>query len=101
MNPGHEIFAKDYVAPKEAQRVDGVIEVPNLDELQGFMANLPLSKNKAGRRTINLLDPATKQRIKIQKLEAKVRKAAKAVEDAKKKQEEAAAERAAKQQAKA
>ena len=78
-----------------------MIEVPNLDELQGFMANLPLSKNKAGRRTINLLDPATKQRIKIQKLEAKVRKAAKAVEDAKKKQEEAAAERAAKQQAKA
>ena len=45
MSSSHEIFAKDYVAPKEQHGIDATIEVANLDDLQGFFANLPLSRN--------------------------------------------------------
>ena len=45
MNPLHEVFAKDYVAPKERRGLDATIEVANLDELEGFFANLPLSRD--------------------------------------------------------
>ena len=58
MDPNHEVFGRDYVPPKPQKEFEAVIDLPNLDELQGFFAGLPISTNQQGRRCINFLDPA-------------------------------------------
>ena len=45
MDPNHEVFAKNYVPPKQSRDIEATIEVANLDDLQGFFANLPLSRD--------------------------------------------------------
>ena len=45
MDSNHEVFGRDYVPPKPQKDFEAVIDVPNLDELQGFFAGLPLSTN--------------------------------------------------------
>ena len=45
MDSSNEIFAKDYVAPRIRRGLDATIEVANLDELEGFFAGLPLSRD--------------------------------------------------------
>ena len=100
INANHEVFGRDYVPPKPEKEFEAVIDVPHLDGLQEFFAGLPLSTNRQGRRCINFLDPAVQKKVKLAKLEAKVKRAMKAVEDEKKKDAERQAKKAAKQAAK-
>ena len=45
MDSNHEVFGRDYVPPKPQKEFEAVIDLPNLDELQGFFAGLPISTN--------------------------------------------------------
>ena len=86
MKSDHEIFGKEYVAPK-LDRGGIALTVAEVSNIAQFFTGLPLQSNN-GKRYINLLDPETQRMIKMEKLKARVEKARAAIEKEQNKERE-------------
>lgn len=77
MKSDHEIFGKNYVAPK-LDRGGAQLIMPDVSNITEFFTGLPI-KSHNGKRFINLVDPETRRKIKMEKLRARVEKARAAI----------------------
>lgn len=65
VDPNNHLFDKNYVKPRENPRQAAPIMIPNPN---GFFDNLPLPKGKRGKRIMSFIDPATKERLRQERL---------------------------------
>ena len=70
INCEHEIFGKDYVKPREEKKQAFVPRINNPDD---FFSNLPAVRSK-GRALLCLTDKASKEKLRLDRLEAQLAK---------------------------
>ena len=70
LSPEHDIFDRNYQPPK-VDSSGSTITVPLIADPYGFFSNLPIAAFK-GKRCLNLLDPAVKNQLKLERLNARL-----------------------------
>lgn len=73
MEPGHAIFAKDYVKPRSIQNSDYAGDTDMVENVDGWFDGLPVAKNRPRGAPIKLAAgiSAAAEAAKLQKLQAK------------------------------
>ena len=84
LHPEHEIFDRDYQPPRVDKNGEA-IDAPMIADPFGFFVNMPVTTDFKGKRCLNLLPPAVKEQIKLDNLNARLKKAAEQVEKQKQK----------------